>query len=124
MLALQHEYTNMSWEQAYGLFAQESKDRITLEQYQGYQGNLDAESGAATIKDYAFPSVEVQGHRATIERVLTYSDAQTSEGQDRNTQEMILEDEGRRVLTGEDQVELFRSAGAAPAAEEATRYGQ
>ncbi len=124
VLALQYEYTNMDlWEQAYGLFAQESKDRVTLEQYQGSSEAAEAED-AASIKDYAFPSVEVQGNRATIERVLTGSFEKTGETQDRNTQEAILEDEGWRILMREDQVEIFTGAGAAPATGETTQYDQ
>lgn len=69
ILALQWEYANMTaWKQAYDLFAQESKDRVPLEVYV----RRNEEDVANSITEYAFPSVEIQGDHATIERVFTY----------------------------------------------------
>src|SRR5215210_5913394 len=73
ILALQYEFGNMSeWEEAYNLFAQESKERVSLEQYRSY---FEKGPPFATV-DYAFPSVSIEGDHATIERVFTQQDDQ------------------------------------------------
>lgn len=109
ILALQWEYTNMTaWEQAYELFAEETKNRVTLEQYKSGQ-----ESGPTdVVADYSFPSVSVEGDRATIEWVMTvnYPD-DYNESQEQATQEAVLEDEGWRILMRDDQYEYYLGEG-------------
>jgi hypothetical protein len=106
ILALQYEYSNMTaWEQAYDLFAQESKDRVPLEEYVSEQNRFAQETPTAII-EYSFPTVDVQGNHATIERVFTASDPE-GEYQDKVTQEAVLEENGWRILMRDDQYELF-----------------
>jgi hypothetical protein len=59
------------------------------------------------VRDYAFPSVEVEGDRATVERVITATDLDGADIQDKATQELVLEDEGWRIVMREQQVRLF-----------------
>jgi hypothetical protein len=102
-LALQYEYGNMEeWERAYDLFAQESKDRVSLEQYEATNNKGPKES----VSEYSFPSVNVKGDHATIERVFSW-ETPDDEGQDRATQEMVLEDEGWRILMRDEQYEYY-----------------
>lgn len=93
VLALQSAYVSMTaWESAYELYAQESQERIPFGQYRPRQVQA-AEENPTAITDYAFPSVEVQGDRATVERIYTFNDA-SGEIQDRATNELVLEDDG------------------------------
>jgi hypothetical protein len=102
-LALQYEYGNMEeWERAYDLFAQESKDRVSLEQYEATNNKGTKEC----VSEYSFPSVNVKGDHATIERVFSW-ETPDDEGQDRATQEMVLEDEGWRILMRDEQYEYY-----------------
>jgi len=105
VLALQYEYANMrAWDLAYDFFAEESKDLISFEQYSSSQG-----SGApVAITEYSFPSVEVQGDRAVIERIFTAEDP-SGEGQYDATQEAVLEDGAWKIIMRQDQIELFSS---------------
>jgi hypothetical protein len=106
VLALQYEFGNMAeWEEAYELFALESKDRVSLEQY--VPPSRKAEMASDAVRDYAFPSVEVEGDRATVERVITATDLDGADIQDKATQELVLEDEGWRIVMREQQVRLF-----------------
>jgi hypothetical protein len=103
ILALQYEYTNMTaWEQAYGLFAQKSKERVPLEQYV----KRNEEDVASAITEYSFPSVKVQGDKATIERVFSW-ETEDDEGQYKATQEAVLEDEGWRIVMRDEQYKYF-----------------
>ena len=54
--------------------------------------------------------MEIEGGRATIERVFT---SETSEGEEQfeATQEMVLEDGGWRVVMRDDQIEFFLGGG-------------
>ena len=103
ILALQYEYTNMTaWEQAYDLFAQESKERVSLEQY----AKRNEEDVATTITEYSFPSVKVQGDKAAIERVFSWK-TEDEEGQYKATQEAVLEDEGWRMVMRDEQYKYY-----------------
>ena len=107
VLALQYEYGNMNaWEQAYELFAQESKNEVSQEDYVGTW----EEEPPQSLTQYAFPSVEVKGDHATIERVYTAA-TQDGEVQDKATQEAVLEDEGWNIVMREDQVKFFLAGG-------------
>jgi hypothetical protein len=98
ILALQYEFGNMSeWEEAYKLFARESKERVSLEQYKSYF----EEGPPFTTVDYAFPSVSIEGDRATIEQVLTQQDVRGTR-HEKATQEAVLEDGGWRLVMGDD----------------------
>ena len=106
ILALQYEYGNMEdWGKAYELFAEESKALVTEQQYTSAQESNPTNA----LTQYSFPSVEVEGDRATIERVYTF-ETSDDEGQDEATQEAVLEDEGWRMLMRDDQLEFYLDA--------------
>lgn len=110
VLALQYEYLNMTaWKQAYELFAEESKREVSLERYEAYMNSGQRERPTAVI-EYAFPSVEVEGDHATIERLFTLS---TPDGENEleATQEAVLEGEGWRILMRDDQVKALLQRG-------------
>jgi hypothetical protein len=103
ILALQYEFGNMSeWEEAYNLFTQESKELVSLEQYRSY---FEEGPPFATVA-YAFPSVSIEGDRATIVRVITQQDDQGTY-RDKATEEAVLEDEGWRIVMRD---ELLKAA--------------
>ncbi len=104
ILALQYEYGNMTaWAQSYDLFAPESKAIISE---QAYISALKKDPPFA-IMQYSFPSVRIQGDRAVIERVFTYSEKEGT-GQDKATQEAVLTDEGWRIIMRDDQIQSLR----------------
>jgi len=103
ILALQYEYANMAaWDEAYALYADESKALVSEEQFTEVQ----AGGPQPAISEYAFPSVEVNGDSASIHRVLTVNSAE-GDAQDEATQEMALQEDGWRVVMRDDQVETF-----------------
>lgn len=106
ILALQYEYNNMTaFEQAYELFAQETKDRVPVRRYASVQWE-----GTLAFLDYSFPSMDLRGDRATVDRVATYTNG-VETGQDKATQEMVLEAGGWRILMRHEQYETFREGG-------------
>ena len=110
ILALQYEYLNMTaWKRAYELFAEESKREVSLEQYEAYMDSGQRERPTAVI-EYAFPSVEVEGDHAAVERVFTLS---TPDGEHRQkaTQEAVLENEGWRIVMRDDQIRALLQRG-------------
>jgi hypothetical protein len=103
ILALQYEFGNMSeWEEAYNLFARESKERVSLEQYRSY---FEEGPPFATV-DYVFPSVSIERDHATIESVFTQQDAQGTY-RDKAAERAVLEDEGWRIVMRD---ELLKAA--------------
>ena len=110
VLALQYEYLNMTaWKRAYELFAEQSKREVSLDQYEDYMDSGYSERPTA-VKDYAFPSVEVEGDHATIEREFTLS-TPDGEHQQKATQEAVLEDEGWRIVMRDDQIRALLQRG-------------
>ena len=109
-LALQYEYLNMTaWERAYELFAEESKREVSLEEYETYMDSGHGERPTAVI-EYAFPSAEVEGDRAAIEREFTLA-TPYGEHQQKATQEAVLEDEGWRIVMRDDQIRALLQRG-------------
>jgi hypothetical protein len=108
ILALQYEYYNMAdYERAYELFAQETKARVSEQAYTSLNLKEDEQGHGFSYTQYSFPSVEIDGDQATIEVVRTFSDANTSEEQDRVTHEAVLEDEGWRIVMRNEQYETY-----------------
>ncbi len=110
VLALQYEYLNMTaWRRAYELFAEESKREVSLEQYETYMESGYSERPTAVI-EYAFPSAEVEGDRAAIEREFVLA---TPDGEHRQeaTQEAVLGDEGWRIVMRDDQIRALLQRG-------------
>jgi hypothetical protein len=92
ILALQYEYFNMAdYERVYDLFAQESKDRVSEGVYVSFQRELHKEDPGNFIPSYSFPSVEIEGERATIQ-VVIYSDAEGEGLVNSHRDEAVLEE--------------------------------
>ena len=110
ILALQYEYLNMTaWKRAYELFAEESKREVSLEEYETYMDSGHSERPTAVI-EYAFPSAEVEGDHAAIEREFTLS-TPDGEHQQKATQEAVLEDEGWSIVMRDDQIRALLQRG-------------
>lgn len=104
IMALYYTYGNMGAQaESYALFADESKQQFSEEQYVSY---FDFPNG---FKNVSFPSVDVQGDRATVDVVRTGFDA-NGERQDQITQELVLQEDGWRLVARDDQVEAFTGA--------------
>jgi hypothetical protein len=107
ILALQWQFNNMlEWEETYELHAQESKDRVPRETYVSALQQDYEQAGAFAIKDYSFPSIKVEGDQATIQRVYNWATPDDF-GQDKATQEMVLEDEGWRIVMRDEQYKFY-----------------
>jgi len=103
VLALQYEYTNMqSWDLAYDLFAERTEGSVSEELYT----RVNTDDVPSTITEYSFPSVEVQGDNASIERINTTS-SEGEASQTSATQEAVLEDGAWRILMRDDQIEFY-----------------
>jgi len=116
ILALHWEYQNMqAYTQAYELFAQESKDQVSEQDFVSKFKEDNKKYGVSAVMEYSFPSVDVQGDHATIDRVITYSnekgDFDSQVGQDKATQEMVLENVGWRIVMRDEQVKYFLGGG-------------
>ncbi len=59
--------------------------------------------------------MDVRGDRATVERVANYSNEEEA-GQDEATQEMVLEEDGWRIVMRDEQYEVFLGGGEATSA--------
>ncbi len=107
MLALQYEYFNMTaYEQAYELFAQETKARVSEQAFASRTQQLDQENASA-ITRYSFPTVKIKGDHATIQVVRSYSFETEGERQQRISQEAVLEDAGWRIVMRDDQYRFY-----------------
>jgi len=106
IFALQMEYYNMgAYERGYELFAEESKARVP-EQLFSDTNQQDERQDPVAFTDYSFPTVKIEGDRAAIQVVRSYS-YEREEGQERVTQEAVLEDEGWRILMRDEQYEYY-----------------
>jgi len=98
ILALQYEYFNMAdYERVYDLYAQESKNLVSEQVYVGLQRQAEKEGGGNFIPSYSFPSVEIEGDRATVQ-VMTYSEAEGEGQHHAHRVEAVLDDEGWRIV--------------------------
>lgn len=104
ILALQYEYVTMAaFDEAYALFADQSQQLVSPEQYKAFFENV----GPYGTKNYSFPSVQVQGDTATVNVVFTAFSMVSEEEQFQRTQQMVLEDEGWRIVMRDEQVSAF-----------------
>jgi hypothetical protein len=107
VLALQYQYYNMTaWKQVYELFAQESKARVS-EQVFVSQNQQDYQRDPVAFTEYSFPTVKIEGDRATMQVVRSASSEKEGEGQERITQEAVLEDEGWRIVMRDEQYKYY-----------------
>ena len=105
VLALQYEYLNMqAWDLAYGLFAERTEELITEARYT----EVNEQEVSNVITQYSFPSVEVEGNNATIERLITYSEGGVK-GHDKATQEAVIDGGVWRLLMRQDQAIYFKT---------------
>jgi hypothetical protein len=106
IFALQLEYYNLTaWEQAYELFAQESKARVSKQVFVS-KNQEDHQQDPVAFTQYSFPTVKIQGDHATMQvvRSTSWSEGET---QDRVTQEAVLEDEGWRIMMRDEQYKHY-----------------
>lgn len=111
-LDLQYQYINSGdYEGAYGLFTDDSKQAVSLEQYTAY---FEA-TAPYQITDYSTPSVQVDGDSAYLDVALTVSTGTAGIQQYQRTQQMLLTDEGWEVVMRGEQIHSFTSATQTPA---------
>jgi hypothetical protein len=105
--ALQMEYFNMGeYDREYALFAQESKDRVSEQEFVSGNKREDQKYGRTAFTEYSFPSVKIEGDRATLQIVRSWS-SEDDEGQVQDTQEAVLEDEGWRIVMRGEQYKAY-----------------
>ena len=113
VLALQYRLINAGdYEGAYALFAEQSKQLVSLEQYEAY---FEA-NAPYSIMDYSFLSVDDRGDDATVEAALT---ANSDSGQESYevTQSLVREGVVWRVVMRDEQASTFIAG-----AEESAQY--
>ena len=104
VLALQYQYINADdYEAAYDLFAEESKQLVSPEQYRAYFEN----AGFYDIVDYTFVSVQVEGDTATVVTDYVVSSGIAGEEHYQRTQQLVREDGAWRVVMRDEQIEVF-----------------
>ena len=102
IMALGYTYINMgAWAEFYALLADESKQLVPQKQFVAF-----FESAEPTgVEGFSFPSVDVQGDRATVRTDFgTSTDGEESE---QLTQELVLQEDGWRIVASDEQVEAF-----------------
>ena len=103
ILALQFEYYNMTdYERVYDLYAQEGKDRVSEQVFVSIQKATKQQGDKSTIPSYSFPSVEIEGDRATIQ-VVTNSDAEGEGELSAYREPAVLEGEGWSIMMHKGQ---------------------
>src|SRR5215207_5537863 len=112
ILALQNEYFNMTdFERVYDLYAQESKDRVSEQVFVSAEKKAKQQGVNYTIPSHSYPSVEIEGDRATIPLVAVEPPVE-GEGLHRVTHaheaEAVLEDEGWRIMMGKAELHHFK----------------
>jgi hypothetical protein len=114
ILDLQNEYFNMTeFERVYDLYAQESKDRVSEQAFVSAQKKAKQQGVSPTTPtNYSMPSVEIEGDRATIHPVGIEPPVER-EGlhrvvTDPHEAELVLEDEGWRILMGKSELFHFK----------------
>ena len=122
IVALMNEYINMTaWEQAYELYSEESKARVSLDAYESRQATA-MESVPASTQDISFPSVDVQENQATVDSVLDLSDEE-GEFQDKITYELVLEEDGWRIVMSQKAVDFILGTGEETTSSNASASG-
>jgi hypothetical protein len=103
VLALQYEYINGGdFEEAYQLFAEQSRREVSLEQYWTF---FEA-NAPYSVTDYSFSPAEIQADSASVDAEFTVTSASGVERLER-TQEFVREGEDWRVVMRPEQVAAF-----------------
>lgn len=107
-LATQYQYLNSGqYEQAYELFAPQSKEVVSLEQYLAY---FEARPSYA-VDTYSFNSVDVQGDTAVLNASLSVSGTNQGPQSYEVTQEMARVGDEWRTVMRDAQISTFTSIG-------------
>jgi hypothetical protein len=115
VLALQYEHINAGdYEAAYDLFAEQSKQLVSLEEYRAWFEN----AGNYQVTSFSLPTSQVEGDTATLVADLVATSDAFGEEQYQATQEMQLENESWRVVMRDEQVATFAGANSEPSAGE------
>lgn len=120
VLALQYEYINRGdFDSAYSLFAEQSRQEVSLEQYRAF-----FETNAPySLSDYSFSSTQTQDDSATVEAEFTANSAAGAE-QLQRTQRFVRENGEWRVVMRPEQIAAFTAtsdpANSVPSGEEAS----
>jgi hypothetical protein len=114
VLALQYEYINAGdYEKAYSLFAQQSRQAVSLEQYRAF---FEA-NAPYSVTDYSFSPAQIEGNSASVDVAVTANSASGSERLER-TQQFVRENGSWLVLMRPEQVAIFTADEGADAAPE------
>lgn len=107
VLGLQYEYINGgSFEQAYSLFAAQSRQKVSLAQYRAF---FEA-NAPYSVTDYSFSPAQVQGDAASVDVAFTVTSASGVERLER-TQEFVREGGNWRVVMRPEQLAAFTATG-------------
>lgn len=118
VLALQYRLINEGdYDGAYALFAQQSKQIVSPDQYRTYFES----NSPYFITDYSFPSALAQGDTANVEAALTVNSASGTESYQR-AQELRREDGAWRVVMRDEQASAFVASAAPSGAQESAQY--
>jgi hypothetical protein len=120
VLALQYEYINRGdFDNAYSLFAEQSRQEVSLEQYRAF---FEA-NAPYSLSDYSFSSTQTQGDSATVDATFTANSAAGAEQLER-TQRFARENGEWRVVIRPEQIAAFTAtnnpASPVPVEEEAS----
>lgn len=103
VLALQYEYINNGeFEEAYSLFAEQSRREVSLAQYRAFF----EDNAPYSVTDYSFVPVRVRGDSASVDAEFTVTSASGVERLER-TQEFVCERGDWRVVMRHEQVVAF-----------------
>src|SRR5215218_823763 len=103
VLALQYEYINSGdFEEAYSLFAEQSRREVSLAQYRAFF----EDNAPYSVTDYSFVPVRVRGDSASVDAEFTVTSASGVERLER-TQEFVCERGEWRVVMRPEQVAVF-----------------
>jgi hypothetical protein len=103
VLALQYEYINSGdFEEAYALFAEQSRREVSLAQYRAFF----EDNAPYSVTDYSFSPERVRGDSASVDAEFTVTSASGVEHLER-TQEFVCERGDWRVVMRPEQVAIF-----------------
>ena len=103
VLALQYEYINSGdFEEAYELFAEQSRREVSLAQY----STFFEDNAPYSVTDYSFVPVRLGGDSATVTAEFTVTSASGVERLERS-QEFVCESGEWRVVMRPEQVAVF-----------------
>ncbi len=113
VLTLQYEYINRGdYEKAYSLFAEQSRQEVSLEQYSSF---FEA-NAPYSVTDYSFSSSQTQGDSATVDATFTANSGAGSE-QLQRTQRFVRENGKWQIVMRPEQIAVFTATSNPASAE-------